>query len=25
LLNDALGEGGQQPHRYQSAHQTSPF
>jgi gas vesicle protein len=25
LLNDALGEGGQQPQRYPSPHQTSPF
>jgi gas vesicle protein len=25
LLNDALGEGGQQPPRYGSPHQTSPF
>ena len=25
LLNDALGEAGQQPPRYQNAHQTSPF
>ena len=25
LLNDALGEGGQQPPRYPGAHQTSPF
>jgi gas vesicle protein len=25
LLNDALGEGGQQPPRYAGTHQTSPF
>jgi gas vesicle protein len=25
LLNEALGEGGQQPPRYPTAHQTSPF
>jgi gas vesicle protein len=25
LLNEALGEGGQQPPRYPNAHQTSPF
>jgi gas vesicle protein len=25
LLNEALGEGGQQPPRYPGAHQTSPF
>jgi hypothetical protein len=25
LLNDALGEGGQQPPRYPGTHQTSPF
>jgi len=25
LLNEALGEAGQQPSRYQNAHQTSPF
>jgi gas vesicle protein len=25
LLNEAIGEGGQQPARYPGAHQTSPF
>jgi gas vesicle protein len=25
LLNEALGDAGQQPPRYQNAHQTSPF